>query len=302
MSKIAIVGGSGFIGSNLANKLDNPYILDTVRPLQSSNYIFPTDVTTDSIKGALSIIKPKIVYYMAAIMRSEDCRTDPANSTLVNIQGLSNTLAACRDLNIDRFIYSSSVHVYAGVRDKVASESTVLDSNVPAHIYPTSKLAGEMIVKSFNMLYDIPYTILRYGIVYGPGGHSDMVVHSFVKNYINQKPLHLDGGGTARRNFIHIDDLVAGNVAALKSAALNETFNICSSDSTTVKEVGRIVQNLGDHAGEYTSTPKRLGDFNGLDVCNKKAEKLLGWSPKISLETGIKQYYEWYKTTSNNNH
>ena len=291
--KIALIGGAGFVGSSLAKKLDNTTIIDIARP-KEGRYIYPIDVSdAQSIAGVFSWLKPDIVYYMAAMIRSEECRLDPVGASNVNIQGLVNTLQACVSVGVKRVIYSSTVHVYANVREDTVAEDTPIP--FPDHIYPCTKLVGEQLIKSFYSLYGLPYTILRYGVVCGPRGHSDMVVHSFINKFINDETLVIEGDGTIKRNFVYIDDLVRGNIVALDLKAKNETFNICDDRIVTIQEIVDIVSTLEDKPIKVKAVKERKGDFKGIRVLNNKARDVLGWKPTVTLEEGIKNYYQWIK-------
>jgi UDP-glucose 4-epimerase len=291
--KIALIGGAGFVGSSLAKKLDNTTIIDIARP-KEGRYIYPIDVSAaKSIAGVFSWFKPDIVYYMAAMIRSEECRLDPVGASNVNIQGLVNTLQACVNVGVKRVIYSSTVHVYANVREDAVAEDTHIP--FPDHIYPCTKLVGEQLIKSFHSLYGLPYTILRYGVVCGPRGHSDMVVHSFINKFINDETLVIEGDGTIKRNFVYIDDLVRGNILALDPKAKNETFNICDDRIVTIQEIVDIVSTLEDKPIKVKAVKERKGDFKGIRVLNNKAWDVLGWKPTVTLEDGIKNYYQWIK-------
>jgi UDP-glucose 4-epimerase len=292
--KIALVGGAGFIGSSLAKKLDDATIIDIARPGEGK-YIYPIDASNEkSIAGVFSWLKPDIVYYMAAMIRSEDCRLDPVGASNVNVQGLVNTLQACVTHNVKRIVFSSTIHVYANVKEDTASEDTHVP--FPDHIYPCSKMIGEQLIKSFHSLYELPYTILRYGVVCGPRGHSDMVAHSFVNKFINDETLVIEGDGTIKRNFVYIDDLVRGNILALGDKAENETFNICGDQSVTIREIVDIVGTLEDKPIKVEIGKERKGDFKGVTVINNKARDVLGWIPKVTLAEGIRNYYQWIKS------
>lgn len=292
--KIAIVGGSGFVGSNLARQLDNATIVDIVKPPDSLRAVYPVDVTDEnSIRGVFSWLKPDIVYYLAAVIRSDDCRLDPVTASKVNIQGLVNTLQACVDSKVSRIIYSSTIHNYANVESDPISEDVTIP--FPDHIYPCTKLIGEKLIMSFNEMYDLPYTILRYGVVLGPGGHSDMVAHSFINRYINDETLILNDDGSTKRCFVYIDDLTRGNIAALDVRAENQIFNICDDRVVSIRDIAKMVSALEDKPIKTKIGKPRPGDFKGARILNNKARDILGWRPSVTLEEGIKRYYKWIK-------
>ena len=125
--KILVIGGSGFIGSRLANQLSVHG--HSVHPVDIAFPPYVDVVDEYSINKAITDYRPDIIYHTAAIMRSEECRHDPARACAVNLQGLSNTLKACVDANVKRFIFSSTVHVYAATDEQDVHEDSVLDIN-----------------------------------------------------------------------------------------------------------------------------------------------------------------------------
>jgi UDP-glucose 4-epimerase len=111
---------------------------------------------------------------------------------------------------------------------------------------------------------------------------------------MNNEPLTIAGDGSQYRNFIYVEDLAEGNVAALKEVAVNQTYNLEGKRPITVKEVAETVKRIvADVPIEYQ--PDRPGDFEGKNVSAEKARKELGWEPVTDFEEGLRKYYEWYK-------
>ena len=104
------------------------------------------------------------------------------------------------------------------------------------------------------------------------------------------------GAGSQYRNFIYVEDLAAGNTAALQEVAINQTYNLEGSQSVTIKEITETVQKLVGHTKiEYKES--RPGDYSGSIVSAAKAKRELGWEPKISFEEGMRRYIEWYRSS-----
>jgi UDP-glucose 4-epimerase len=161
-------------------------------------------------------------------------------------------------------------------------------------LYTTAKAASEMICKDYYTLYGLPFTILRYGTAYGPRSRGEDVIAIFVKRALSHQPLTIHGDGNQSRNFISVEDLAEGNVAALKDIAENKTYNLEGMRPITVKEVAETVKKLvGDVEIEYKAG--RPGDFEGKIVSAEKAKRELGWKPKVEFEEGVRRYIEWYK-------
>lgn len=116
----------------------------------------------------------------------------------------------------------------------------------------------------------------------------------FVRRALNGEPLTIFGDGSQYRNFIYVEDLAEGNIAALKEAAVNQTYNLEGIRPVTIKEIAETVKRLvGSVAIEYKEA--RPGDYSGAIVSADKAKRELGWEPKVDIEEGIRRYIEWYK-------
>jgi UDP-glucose 4-epimerase len=177
-------------------------------------------------------------------------------------------------------------------QEKVSEDTPLLIQNV-THTYTASKVAAELYMQSYNKLYDTEFTILRYGIPYGPRGREGTVIFNFVRRALNGEPLIIDGDGSQYRNFIYVEDLAAGNVAALHPNARNNIYNLEGMRPVSIREVAQTIGRLIDGV-RIQYKDGRPGDFQGRVASNKKALNDLGWSPTIDLEEGITKYINWY--------
>ena len=157
-------------------------------------------------------------------------------------------------------------------------------------------MVGRIIGNNPYKSYDLPFTILRYGTVYGPRSRDEDVISIFVKRALSRKPLHIYGDGNQSRNFIYVDDIAEGSRAALSDNAENKTYTLEGMRQITVKEVAETVKKLiEDVKIEYKDGVLR--DFKGAIVSSEKAKRDLGWEPKVDFEEGMKKYINWYKET-----
>ena len=239
----------------------------------------------------------KAIYLLAAMADVNDVYKNPVEAAKVNILGVANVLEAARRNEIDRIILASTVWVYGLSSEREVDESTPLhiESADHVYVYTLSKIAAELYCQSYQKLYGQNFTILRYGIPYGPRARrGGTVVATFVKKALNGESLTIFGDGSQYRNFIYIEDLAEGNVVALKDIATNKTYNLEGVRPITVKEVAETVKKLiGDVEIEYKEG--RPGDFEGKKVSTEKAKKELGWEPNVDFEEGVRQYIEWYQ-------
>jgi hypothetical protein len=173
----------------------------------------------------------------------------------------------------------------------------VLDEDAPLglpdHLYTASKLAGEMYCSSYAELYDVPCTILRFGIPYGPRARPAAVIPIFVSKALSGEPLTIAGDGLQTRRFVYVEDLAAGVTAAVDRGEPNRVYNLAGDETVTIRELADIVSELIDDT-EIVHTPGRNGDFGGAVISNERAAKELGWRASTPLREGVRRYLEWF--------
>lgn len=295
---IGVIGGSGFIGSHVVDKLiDHGHkvtVFDVMKPHRddvSHIYIDITDLSKTCV--ALTGVYDA-VYMLAAMADVNDVYNNPVEAAEVNMLAVANVLEAAKRSGIGRVILASTVWVYEmAEEDRVDEDSSLIPSRTK-HVYTASKVAAELYCHAFGKLYGQNFTILRYGIPYGPRARGGTVIATFARRALNGELITIFGDGSQYRNFIYVEDLAEGNVAALKEVAINQTYNLEGIAPVTVKEIAEVVRRLvGDVEIEYKEV--RAGDYGGAIVSADKAKRELGWQPKVTFEEGVKRYIEWYK-------
>ena len=157
-----------------------------------------------------------------------------------------------------------------------------------------TKMASEMICHNYSQLYNVPFTVLRYGIPYGPRMREELLIPIFIKKALSNAPLTVSGKGEQYRNFVYIRDMAEAHVLAMQDIAKNQTYNLEGNRKVTVLEVAEGIRKaVGDHV-KIDFVPARPGDFGGKDVTAEKARRELGWSPTVSFEDGLRTTVEWF--------
>lgn len=293
---VMVTGGSGFIGSHLVDKLlakgEDVLIFDFTQPLywKSVKHFYGSILNLDELERAMKDVD--VVYHLAAIADVKDVYEHPHYSERVNTSGTINVLEAARKMNVDRVIYGSTDWVYQTTDTLEVDETTPI--RTPAHLYSTTKLVSEYYCQNYGDLYGIKYTILRYGIPYGPRARSGAIVPIFVDKAMKGEELTIAGDGSQFRQFVFVEDLAEGNVAAMQKIAENKIYNIDGQKPITVKEVAETVKKLIENVG-IRYVPVRPGDFGGKKVSSEKAKRELGWEAKTPFEEGVRKYIIWYK-------
>lgn len=296
--KIGVIGGSGFIGSHVVDKLlehgHEVIIFDIMKPHRDDVRQIFIDIT-DLSKTCVALTGDyEAIYVLAAMSDVNDVYKNPVEAGEVNVMAVANVLEAARRSGIPRVILASTVWVYEMAEMEKVDEDTPLIPSRTQHVYTASKVGAELYCHAYQKLYEQNYTILRYGIPYGPRARGGTVIALFVRKALNGEPLTIFGDGSQYRNFIYVEDLAEGNVAALKEVARNQTYNLEGIRPVTVREVAETVKELvGNMKVEYQET--RPGDYEGRIVSSDKAKRELGWQPKVDFEEGLRRYIEWYK-------
>ena len=292
--KVLVTGGSGFIGSHVVDQLaeagHKPVIYDR-RPSP-----FRDDIQTelgelsDLTRLELAMSGCDAVMHLAAAADVNEVAKMPIESEAANARGTINVLEAARGAGVKRVVYASTIWVYTGESGERVDEESNL--GMPNHLYTASKLAGEMYCRSYNELYELEFTVLRFGIPYGPRARPAAVVPAFVGKAMAGEALTVAGAGDQSRRFVYVEDLAAGCVKALDPVAANRTYNLVSDSSVTILEIAELVQQLVAPTGiEYTE--QRTADYVGVEVSGVRAEQELGWTAKTSFADGVGRYVEW---------
>jgi len=296
--RVLVTGGSGFIGSHVLDRLVDAGWRPRNFDLRPSPHHPPEQIETVigdllDLEGLTRAMRGcDVVVHLAAAADVGIVAREPRSAEEVNARGTLNVLEAARAAGVRRVVYGSTIWVYGSVPNGAVDEETAL--GLPSHLYTATKLAGEMYCRSYHELYDLEYTILRFGIPYGPRARPAAVIPTFVDKALAGEALTVAGDGRQSRRLVYVEDLAEGVVRALKPSGANRTFNLVTDETVTVLDIARTVRDLvGDV--EVVHVPSRAADFGGIDVSGVRAAAELGWSPATPFQAGMRRYLEWHR-------
>jgi len=325
--RIALIGGAGFIGHHLAlylkEKGADVFVIDGLS-VNNLLYLHSTDLDIpgdrrlyvkminsrlellmnagiplhvedarhyNELSQVLSKTKPQVVVVLAAVSHANRSDKNPFDTFDHSMRSLENALDYAR-VNKDHLIYFSSSMVYGHFPEDGVTEETPCN---PIGIYGNLKLAGEQMVKAYNNVFDLPYTIVRPSALYGERCISRRVGQIFIENAVKGQDITIAGDGNDRLDFTYIKDLAVGIKKIIENKnAVNETFNLTYGEFRTIGEMAELIK---EHFPEinikYVPKDKLTPDRGTLLI--DKARRLIGYNPECPLDKGYVDYINWYK-------
>jgi nucleoside-diphosphate-sugar epimerase len=315
MAKYLVTGGLGLIGHNVVRRLldrgEEVAIVDTrttygIIPQEEIDYlmaerlkkidnhpVYATDITNaDSLDYVISKEKPNVIIHMASFPRQKVVNANPAWGARVMMEGLMNICESAKRHGVERVVYISSSMVYGDFEDQVEEQAECK----PIGQYGIMKLAGEDIVKDYHRRGAFDYCILRPSAVYGPLDVEDRVVAKFMLTAMRGGVLRVNGAGETL-DFTYVDDAADGIVsAATRIMSANKTYNITKSHSVSLLEAAEmIVKIVGKGTIECRDKDADFPSRGALNI--DRAKVILGFDPKVDVEQGFQNYYEWLKNS-----
>lgn len=330
--RVALVGGAGFIGHNLALELgrlgvetmviDNlmfnsvvenlydrarsaveaelyrGFLLQRFEMMRAASSVTMRNadarIMTD-LSRVFSDFQPTKIVHLSAIASAVRARHDPGLCFDLQLVTLRNVLELCREKadKIDQIMLLSSSTVYGDFETPTVDENT---RPRPRGIYANTKYMAERLVRTYCHQHGLGTTIVRPSALYGERCVSRRVSQVFVENALTGKPLNLEGGGDGRLDFTYIADLVEGMVRALalhEGRGTSQTFNLTHGNARTIRELYDIVKAVVPEAIGKDMPRAEDKPIRGT-LSTKRAEEVLGFKSRWPLEKGYRLYVEWY--------
>lgn len=309
---ILVTGGAGFIGSWTTEELlkqghgvicvDN--FNDYYDPrqkesnikgfLSNPNYkLFRADIRDyATLKNIFTEHKIDKIIHLAAMAGVRNSILDPKLYVDVNLNGTINILELAREFKVENIVFASSSSVYGNNKKIPFSESDPVDN--PISPYAATKKSGELLCYAYNHLHNMNIACLRFFTVYGPRGRPDMAPYKFTKIVSEGKSIDVYGDGTTKRDYTYVTDIVAGIIVALDVKGY-EIINLGNNRPVELNYFISLIEANVGKAAQRVEKPMQDGDVMITYADITKAQKLLGYNPKVPIEEGIRRLVEWYR-------
>lgn len=311
--KVFLTGAAGFIGYHSAKSLlDDGYevhgydsVNDYYDPYykqirlnklnEYKNFTFTRGLLEDhaTLARVYKSFAPTHVLHLAAQAGVRYSIENPHAYIISNIVGFQNIIELVRNTpQIDNFVYASSSSVYGGNKTYPFSEDQAV--NNPISLYAATKISNELVAKTYQHLYKIPSTGLRFFTVYGPYGRPDMALFLFTKKILDHVEIPVFNQGNMTRDFTYVDDIVKGIRAALHKPQPYAIYNLARGKQESLFQMIEILEQNLDRKADKKLLPMQAGDVEMTAADISKAERELGYKPSVSIEEGIPNFVKWY--------
>lgn len=238
-------------------------------------------------------MKPTHVCHLAAQAGVRYSLTNPFIYEKSNCEGTLALLEVARHRKPENFVYASSSSVYgANTKIPFSVEDRV---DLPISLYAATKRATELYAHTYSHLFKVRTTGLRFFTVYGPWGRPDMACYKFALQILRGQPIELYNNGDMQRDFTYVDDIVKGVIAAIDKPHDCEVFNLGNS---RMEKLGHFVELIEKYLGrkaEKKMLPMQPGDVHKTFADIEKSTRVLGFKPEITIEEGLRRFFEWFK-------
>jgi UDP-glucose 4-epimerase len=271
--KVVVFGGSGFLGSHVADQLSDAdfdvhiYDISPSKYLRSDQHMIMSNIL-DREQIDMAVKGSKYVYHFAAIADIKEAQEKPVEAVEVNILSTTYILEACRKHKVERFIYGSTIYVY--------SEH--------GSFYRSTKQASELLIENYRDIYNLDHTILRYGSLYGPRANHFNFINRVIIQAIKEHKIVREGNGEELREYIHVKDAARASVEILSSDYINSNILITGTKSMRVKDLLSMIKEMFNEKIDIEYTDDMLEEHYNITPYTFK--------PKVAKKYQLHFYYD----------
>ena len=310
---ILVTGGAGFIGSRLAMRLlasgQKIVILDNfndyydvrlkrahIEALGAGPVVIEGDIRDkDLVEEIFSTYGIKRIAHLAALAGVRSSAEMGADYTDVNTLGSVVLMDASRRYDVDLFVLGSTSSVYGNSSRIPFVEDDAADH--PLAPYPASKRSAELLAHSYYHLFGLNVTALRFFNVYGPHGRPDMMPLRVIKSILEGEPIPIFDGGSLKRDWTYVDDIVDGLVSALNTPLGYQVINLGFGAPISLLAFIEVYEELIGKKAILKDVPTPRTEPLITYCNNTRAREMLGFAPKVSIEDGLANTWAWYRET-----
>jgi len=299
--RVLVIGGNGFIGSHLVDRLCGHGFEVTVLDLHARRYdTMPTAVT--HVVGDLSdpsVVQQAlpgidVVFHLAWSTIHESSNVDPVADAQANLIPSIQLLAACCRAGVGRVVYASSGGTVYGIPSDLPLTET--SQQQPITAYGVSKLAVEKYLEMYRQLYGLDYVVLRPSVPYGPRQSPlarQGAIAVFLHRVARGLPVSIWGDGNTTRDFFYVSDLVEALMASMMTRSAHRVFNIGGGEEISLLELVRLVEQNVRRSARLEFVAARPFDVPRLLLDIRRAQSELNWRPTVPLALGVQKTWDW---------
>ncbi len=305
-----VTGAAGFIGSTLVDRLiadgESVVGVDNFASGRATNlehlasrpeFVFvEADIVTADLHAILDEHRPDVVFHLAAQIDVRRSVAAPEFDASVNVLGTVRLAEAARSAQVRKIVHTSSGgSIYGTPTAFPTGEDTPTD---PASPYAAGKVAGEIYLNTFRHLYGLECSHIAPANVYGPrqDPHGEAgVVAIFAQALLSGKPTRVFGDGSNTRDYVYVDDVVDAFVKAAGPAGGGQRINVGTGVETSDRQLHSVVASAAAAPDDPAFDPPRLGDLKRSCLDIRLAKQLLGWSPQVRLDDGVRRTVEYFR-------
>jgi nucleoside-diphosphate-sugar epimerase len=310
MAFYLVTGGAGFIGSHMVEALrrrgDRVRVVDSLVTGKRSNLAHIADVEflegdlADQAIARQAVDGVEYVLHQAAIPSVPRSVEDPLTSNRANIDATLSLLVAARDAGVKRVVYAGSSSAYGNAAALPKQEDMATG---PLSPYALQKLVGEQYMQMFTELYGLSTVTIRYFNVFGPRQDPSSaysgVISLFIRYLVEGRAPTIHGDGEQTRDFTFVTNVVDGALRASQAGAQvsGKVINVATSSRISLNDLFRTIKGITGATVEPVYGPPRAGDVRDSLADITRARELLGYTPAVGLEEGLRQTVTWFMST-----
>lgn len=307
MTKILVTGGAGFIGSHVVDLFVSQgyevVIVDDLSTGRASNLnpaakFYQMDIRDPKIREVFEVERPDFISHHAAQMDVRRSVAQPLFDADVNILGSINLIECAKEFNVKHFVYISTGGAVYGEPETLPCDE--MHPINPICQYGASKHTVEHYLYMYNVNYGLQYTVLRYPNVFGPrqDPHGEAgVVAIFTGKMLDNEPVTIYGDGEQTRDFVFVRDCARANLLAVTVDHAPGIYNIGWGRPTSINEIFTSLAKITSYTHPVSYGPAKVGETRHIYLDASKANRDLGWSATLSLEEGLRETVEYFRTS-----